>query len=38
MIIPEFRIDTTSEDTFVNDDFEPTGSLASFLIAAVYKF
>ena len=38
MIIPEFRIDTTSEDTFLNDDFEPTGSLASFLIAAVYKF
>ena len=38
MIIPEFRIDTTSEDTFLNDDFEPTGSLASFLVAAVYKF
>ena len=38
MIIPELRLDTTSEDTFVNNDFEPTGSLASFLIAAVYKF
>jgi hypothetical protein len=38
MIIPEFRIDTTSEDTFLNDDLEPTGSLASFLLAAVYKF
>ncbi len=38
MIIPEFRIDTTSEDTFLNDDLEPTGSLASFLVAAVYKF
>jgi hypothetical protein len=38
MIIPEFRIDSTSEDTFLNDDLEPTGSLASFLIAAVYKF
>ncbi|MGI9532350.1 porin [Lutimonas sp.] len=38
MIIPEFRIDTTSEDTFYNDDLEPTGSLASFLVAAVYKF
>ena len=38
MIIPEFRIDSTSEDTFLNDDLEPTGSLASFLVAAVYKF
>lgn len=38
MIIPEFRIDTTSEDTFLDNDLEPTGSLASFLIAAVYKF
>jgi len=38
MIIPELRLDTTSEDTFVNNDFEPTGSLASFLLAAVYKF
>ena len=38
MIIPEFRIDTTSEDTFLNKDLDPTGSLASFLVAAVYKF
>jgi len=38
MIIPEIRLDTTSEDTFIDNDFEPTGSLASFLIAAVYKF
>ncbi len=38
MIIPEFRIDTTSEDTFLNTDLDPTGSLASFLVAAVYKF
>ena len=38
MIIPEFRVDTTSEDTFLDNDFEPTGSLTSFLIAAVYKF
>lgn len=38
MLIPELRIDTTSEDTFLNNDLEPTGSLASFLIAAVYKF
>ena len=38
MLIPEFRIDATSEDTFLNNDLEPTESLASFLIAAVYKF
>ena len=38
MIIPEFRVDTTSEDTFLDNDLEPTGSLTSFLIAAVYKF
>jgi len=38
MIIPELRIDTASEDTFLDNDMEPTGSLASFLIAAVYKF
>jgi hypothetical protein len=38
MIIPEFRVDTTSEDTFLNNDLEPTSSLTSFLIAAVYKF
>ncbi len=38
MLIPEFRIDTTSEDTFLNNDLEPTGSLTSFLLAAVYKF
>jgi hypothetical protein len=38
MLIPEFRIDTTSEDTFLNDDLEPTASLTSFLVAAVYKF
>lgn len=38
MIIPEFRIDTTSEDSFQNDDLNPTGSLSSFLVAAVYKF
>ena len=38
MIIPEFRIDTTSEDTFLDNDLEPTGSLTSFLVAAVYKF
>ncbi|OBX26644.1 putative OmpL-like beta-barrel porin-2 [Gelidibacter algens] len=37
-IIPELRLDSWSDDTYVNTDFEPTKSLASFLIAAVYKF
>lgn len=38
MIIPEFRLDSTSEDTFLDNDLNPTSSLSSFLIAAVYKF
>ena len=38
MIIPEFGVDTTSEYTFLDNDFELTGSFTSFLIAAVYKF
>lgn len=38
MIIPELRLDSTSEDTFYNNDMDPSNSLASFLIAAVYKF
>ena len=35
--IPEFRIDSASEEAFLND-FEPQKSLASFLLAAVYSF
>lgn len=38
-IIPEFRIDTASEDVFINADrsgLKP--NLASFLLAAVYSF
>lgn len=38
MIIPEFRLDSTSEETFINNDMNPSKSLSSFLIAAVYKF
>ncbi len=38
MIIPEFRLDSTSEETFIDNDMNPTKSLSSFLIAAVYKF
>ncbi|WP_124981435.1 porin [Nonlabens xiamenensis] len=37
-IKPEIRIDSTSEDTFLDADLEPADSLASFLVAAIYKF
>lgn len=37
-IIPEIRLDSWSEEFYFNNDLEPTKSLASFLIAAVYKF
>ncbi|QLE02137.1 porin [Galbibacter sp. BG1] len=37
-IKPEFRFDTASEDIFLDGDDEATGSLASFLVAAVYSF
>ncbi|HEY3430590.1 MAG TPA: outer membrane beta-barrel protein [Cyclobacteriaceae bacterium] len=36
--IPEFRIDKTSEDSFVNHDGEAKSLLPSFNLAAVYKF
>lgn len=38
IIKPEFRLDSTSEDTFLDRDMDPTGSLSSFLLAAIYKF
>lgn len=39
MIKPEFRLDSTSEDTtFVNGSGEPISSLSSFVLAAVYSF
>ena len=38
MIIPEVRIDSTSEDTFPDGDEEAKGSLGTFTLAAVYKF
>ncbi|MEM7382628.1 MAG: outer membrane beta-barrel protein, partial [Bacteroidota bacterium] len=37
-IIPEIRLDSSSEDVFVNSDLEANGSLASFVLAAVYGF
>ncbi|MEH6681013.1 MAG: porin [Sediminicola sp.] len=38
MIKPELRLDTASEDVFMNSDLEFNGSLASFVLAAVYAF
>ncbi len=38
IIKPELRLDSTSEDTFLDRDLDPTGSLTSFLVAAIYKF
>lgn len=37
-IIPEFRLDSTSEDVFLDTDGAASGSLASFLVAFVYSF
>ncbi|MET1260097.1 porin [Flagellimonas sp. DF-77] len=37
-IIPEIRLDSASEDAFIDNDLDPTSSLASFLVAAVYSF
>ncbi len=38
IIKPELRFDTTSEDSFLDTDLEPSDSLTSFLVAAIYKF
>lgn len=37
-IIPEVRIDKTSEDSFLDADGKPTDMMPSFTLAAVYKF
>ena len=37
-IIPELRLDNWSEEFYFDNDLQPTNSLASFLVAAVYKF
>lgn len=37
-IIPELRVDSTSDDSFLDKDDKPTDKLASFTLAAVYKF
>jgi hypothetical protein len=38
MLIPEIRLDKTSEDSFLNKDGDLTDSMISMLLAAVYKF
>lgn len=38
MIKPELRLDSASEDVFLDGDLMPQGSLASFILAAVYSF
>ncbi len=35
---PELRLDSTSDDAFIDSDLNPQSSLASFLLAAVYAF
>ncbi len=35
---PELRLDSGSEDIFIDTDLAPTKSLASFVMAAIYKF
>jgi hypothetical protein len=37
-IIPEFRLDKTSEDFFLDKDYNSKDMLSSFTVAAVYKF
>ncbi|WP_350287314.1 porin [uncultured Croceitalea sp.] len=38
IIKPELRLDSASDDAFIDGDLDPTDSLASFLLAAVYSF
>ena len=38
IIKPEFRLDSSSEDDFIDTDLMATKSLGSFVLAAIYKF
>lgn len=38
IIKPELRLDSASDDAFIDSDLDPTKSLASFLVAAIYSF
>tara|TARA_R110002051_G_scaffold97131_2_gene167295 strand:+ start:568 stop:1614 length:1047 start_codon:yes stop_codon:yes gene_type:complete len=37
-IKPELRLDSASDDAFIDNDLAPTKSLSSFVLAAVYSF
>ena len=38
IIKPELRLDSWNEDVYINSDLEPSKSLSSFVLAAIYKF
>jgi hypothetical protein len=38
IIKPEIRLDSASDDAFLDTDLMPSKSLSSFLLAAIYKF
>lgn len=38
IIKPELRLDSASDDAFMDNDLAPTKSLSSFLLAAIYAF
>jgi len=38
VIKPELRLDSASDDAFLDSDLDPISSLASFVLAAVYSF
>lgn len=38
IIKPEIRLDSASDDSFIDNDLAPTKSLGSFVLAAIYKF
>jgi hypothetical protein len=38
IIKPELRLDSTSDDAFLDSDGAPMSSLSSFLLAAIYAF
>ena len=38
IIKPELRLDSGSDDFYINTNLEPTSNLASFVLAVIYKF
>ncbi len=38
IIKPELRLDSGSDESYINTDLEPTKSLSSFVLAVIYKF